>query len=58
MLAIMMSLAHPCQWLTPLEHKVLVEEAEEFTVLLWRQVVFESVAYAEGLNTDDIVLSG
>ncbi|KAG9003857.1 hypothetical protein FRB94_002848 [Tulasnella sp. JGI-2019a] len=36
---------------------VLVEEAEDFTVLLWRQIVFESVAYAEGLETGDIVLS-
>ncbi|KAG8883364.1 hypothetical protein FRB97_006789, partial [Tulasnella sp. 331] len=33
---------------------VLVEEAEDFTVLLWRQIVFESVAYAEGLETGDI----
>lgn len=36
---------------------VLMEEAEEFVVLLWRQVVFESVAYAEGLETGDIVLA-
>lgn len=34
-----------------------MEEAEEFVVLLWRQVVFESVAYAEGLETGDIVLA-
>ncbi|KAG8970033.1 hypothetical protein FRC03_011832 [Tulasnella sp. 419] len=36
---------------------VLVEEAEEFVVLLWRQVVFESAAYAEGLDTGDIMLA-
>ncbi|KAG8901365.1 hypothetical protein FRB99_005375 [Tulasnella sp. 403] len=36
---------------------VLVEEAEEFVVSLWRQVVFESVAYAEGLEARDIVLA-
>jgi RNA-binding protein 25 len=37
--------------------QVLVEEAEEFVILLWRQVVFESIAYAEGLETEDILLA-
>ena len=29
--------------------QVLEEEAQEFTVCIWRQVVFESMAYGEGL---------
>lgn len=37
--------------------QVLMEEAEEFVILLWRQIVFESVAYAEGLETREIVLA-
>jgi len=32
---------------------VLVEEAEEFVIALWRQVVFESLAYSEGLETEN-----
>jgi hypothetical protein len=35
---------------------VLVEEAEEFVLALWRQVVFESAAYAEGLETGDVLV--
>ncbi|KLO06972.1 hypothetical protein SCHPADRAFT_909891 [Schizopora paradoxa] len=31
---------------------VLEEEAVEFVIGLWRQVIFESLAYAEGLNTE------
>jgi len=35
---------------------VLLEEAAEFTISLWRQVVFESIAYSEGFETDDILV--
>lgn len=43
--------------LADLPPQVLMEEAEELVILLWRQVVFESVAYAEGLDTEDIMLA-
>jgi RNA-binding protein 25 len=36
--------------------KVLLEEAAEFTISLWRQVVFESIAYSEGFETDDMMV--
>lgn len=31
--------------------QVLEEEAVEFTIDVWRQIIFESIAYGEGLNT-------
>ncbi|KAI6156072.1 hypothetical protein EDD17DRAFT_1070279 [Pisolithus thermaeus] len=31
---------------------VLEEEAQEFVVNIWRQVIFESMAYGEGLHTE------
>ena len=33
-------------------HQVLEEESIEFTVNLWRQIIFESMAYNEGLVTE------
>jgi RNA-binding protein 25 len=36
--------------------KVLLEEAAEFTISLWRQVVFESIAYSEGFETEDMMV--
>ncbi|KAH7106325.1 hypothetical protein BKA62DRAFT_290852 [Auriculariales sp. MPI-PUGE-AT-0066] len=33
---------------------VLAEEAEEFVISLWRQVIFESLAYGEGMHTGDL----
>ena len=35
---------------------VLEEEASELVVSLWRQVIFESIAYGEGLNSDRIMV--
>ncbi|KAF8302565.1 hypothetical protein DL93DRAFT_2090566 [Clavulina sp. PMI_390] len=35
---------------------VLLEEAAEFTISLWRQVVFESLAYGEGFETEDMLV--
>jgi len=35
---------------------VLLEEAAEFTISLWRQVVFESIAYSEGFETEDMMV--
>ncbi|KAG5645456.1 hypothetical protein DXG03_006001 [Asterophora parasitica] len=35
---------------------VLEEEAVEFTVSLWRQVIFESMAYNDGLLTDRLLV--
>jgi hypothetical protein len=32
--------------------QVLEEEAVEFTIGVWRQVIFESMAYGEGLLTE------
>jgi RNA-binding protein 25 len=32
--------------------QVLEEEAVEFTISIWRQVIFESMAYGEGLHTE------
>ncbi|PAV16984.1 hypothetical protein PNOK_0704800 [Pyrrhoderma noxium] len=37
---------------------VLEEEASELVVSLWRQVIFESIAYGEGLNSDRIMERG
>lgn len=36
--------------------QVLLEEAAEFTISLWRQVVFESIAYGEGFETEDMLV--
>lgn len=38
--------------LTTCEIQVLEEEAGEFVINLWRQIIFESLSYAEGLNTE------
>ncbi|KAH8104938.1 hypothetical protein DFH11DRAFT_1646152 [Phellopilus nigrolimitatus] len=35
---------------------VLEEEASELVVSLWRQVIFESLAYGEGLHTDRMMV--
>lgn len=35
--------------------QVLEEEAVEFTVSIWRQIIFESMAYGEGLHTERIM---
>lgn len=32
--------------------QVLEEEAAEVTTAVWRQLIFESMAYGEGLHTD------
>ncbi|EJD51004.1 hypothetical protein AURDEDRAFT_121442 [Auricularia subglabra TFB-10046 SS5] len=34
---------------------VLMEEAEEFVIALWRQVIFESMAYGEGMHTGELL---
>ncbi|KAI0727909.1 hypothetical protein C8Q72DRAFT_780795 [Fomitopsis betulina] len=34
---------------------VLEEEAVEFTVSIWRQIIFESMAYGEGLHTERLM---
>jgi RNA-binding protein 25 len=36
---------------------VLEEEAIEFTIAVWRQVIFESMAYDEGLQTERLYVS-
>lgn len=38
--------------------KVLDEEAVEFTISVWRQVIFESMAYGEGLHTERMMVVG
>ncbi|KZT64186.1 hypothetical protein DAEQUDRAFT_769935 [Daedalea quercina L-15889] len=35
---------------------VLEEEAVEFTISIWRQIIFESMAYGEGLHTERIMV--
>ena len=35
--------------------QVLEEEAVEFTVSIWRQIIFESMAYGEGLHTERLM---
>ncbi|PCH40407.1 hypothetical protein WOLCODRAFT_136858 [Wolfiporia cocos MD-104 SS10] len=35
---------------------VLEEEAVEFTISIWRQIIFESVAYGEGLHTERMLV--
>jgi len=37
---------------------VLDEEAVEFTIAVWRQVIFESMAYGEGLHTERTMVDG
>ena len=36
--------------------QVLVEEAEEFVIALWRQITFESMAYGEGLDSGKLLV--
>jgi RNA-binding protein 25 len=38
--------------------QVLDEEAVEFTIAVWRQVIFESMAYGEGLHTERMMVDG
>ena len=47
-----------CAKLTWLLSKVLDEEAVEFTISVWRQVIFESMAYGEGLHTERTMVDG
>ncbi|KAI0823979.1 hypothetical protein BC628DRAFT_1323698 [Trametes gibbosa] len=35
---------------------VLEEEASEFVVSIWRQIIFESMAYGEGLHTEKLMV--
>ncbi|KAH9947466.1 hypothetical protein B0H21DRAFT_691986 [Amylocystis lapponica] len=35
---------------------VLEEEAVEFTISIWRQIIFESMAYGEGLHTEKMLV--
>lgn len=35
---------------------VLEEEATDFTISLWRQVIFESMAYGDGLHTEKMMV--
>jgi RNA-binding protein 25 len=45
-------------WFCPLtpSHQVLEEDALELTVNVWRQVIFESMAYGEGLHTETMMV--
>ena len=36
--------------------QVLEEEATEFVISIWRQIIFESMAYGEGLHTEKMML--
>jgi RNA-binding protein 25 len=36
--------------------KVLVDEAVPFVIAIWRQIVFESVAYGEALETKSLMV--
>ena len=36
--------------------QVLEEEAIELTISVWRQVIFESMAYGEGLHTERLMV--
>jgi len=36
--------------------QVLDTDAAEFVITLWRQIIFESVAYGEGLETRDLLV--
>lgn len=46
------ALAFTLYILTFIFSQVLEEEAAEFTMGVWRQVIFESMAYGEGLLTE------
>jgi RNA-binding protein 25 len=35
---------------------VLEEDATELVVSVWRQIIFESMAYGEGLHTERMML--
>jgi hypothetical protein len=35
---------------------VLEEEAIEFSISIWRQIIFESMAYGEGLLTEKMMV--
>jgi hypothetical protein len=35
---------------------VLEEEAIEFSISIWRQIIFESMAYGEGLHTEKMMV--
>jgi hypothetical protein len=37
---------------------VLVDEAVPFVIAIWRQIVFESVAYGEALETKSLMVDG
>lgn len=43
---------------THMDLQVLDEEAVEFTIAVWRQVIFESMAYGEGLHTERMMVNG
>lgn len=36
--------------------KVLEEDAVDLVIAIWKQVIFESMAYSEGLNTERIMV--
>lgn len=36
--------------------QVLEEEAVELVLSVWRQIIFESMAYAEGLHTERMLV--
>lgn len=36
--------------------QVLEEEANELVIAVWRQVIFESMAYGEGLHTERLMV--
>ena len=36
--------------------QVLEEEAVEFVISIWRQIIFESMAYGEGLHTEKMMV--
>jgi RNA-binding protein 25 len=52
----MIQATEPCQ--TYMDLQVLDEEAVEFTIAVWRQVIFESMAYGEGLHTERMMVNG
>jgi len=35
---------------------VLEDEASDFTIHLWRQIIFESMAYEDGINTGSMLI--
>ena len=38
--------------------QVLEEEASELAISVWRQIIFESMAYGEGLHTERMTVDG